>query len=93
MLAPPAPSPAYTAPFYRRHTILPSPHDDIIKRQAPVAAKKNLTHFTMPRRRRGTQKGGMQHEDCPGGHPSEYYSRPSTLNFGVLMGSGALVLV
>ncbi|KAL2951557.1 hypothetical protein AAZX31_19G058900 [Glycine max] len=35
----------------------------------------------------------VQHEDFPGGHPSEYYSRPSTLNCGVLMGSGALVLV
>ena len=38
-------------------------------------------------------KKGMQHEDFPGGNPSWYYSRPSTLNFGVLMGSGALVLV
>ena len=36
---------------------------------------------------------GVQHEDFPGGHPSQYYSRPSTLNRGVLMGSGALVLV
>src|SRR3954466_3021957 len=34
----------------------------------------------------------MQHEDFPGGLPFSYYSRPSTLNFGVLMGSGALVL-
>ena len=32
-------------------------------------------------------------KDFPGGHPSYYYSRPSTLNCGVLMGSGALVLV
>ena len=31
----------------------------------------------------------MQHEDFPGGHASQYYSRPSTLNFSVLMGSGA----
>ena len=38
-------------------------------------------------------KRGVQHEDFPGGHPSLYYSRPSTLNCGVLMGSGALVLV
>ena len=38
-------------------------------------------------------KKGMQHEDFPGGHPSKYYSRPSTLNFEVLMGSDALVLV
>ncbi|KAK4590180.1 hypothetical protein RGQ29_020646 [Quercus rubra] len=36
---------------------------------------------------------GVQHEDFPGGHPSSYYSRPNTLNCGVLMGSGALVLV
>ena len=35
----------------------------------------------------------MQHEDFPGGHPSQYCSRPSTLKCGVLMGSGALVLV
>ncbi|KAL2951556.1 hypothetical protein AAZX31_19G058800 [Glycine max] len=35
----------------------------------------------------------VQHEDFPGGHPFEYYSRPSTFNCGVLMGSGALVLV
>ena len=34
-----------------------------------------------------------QHEDFSGGHPSQYYSRPCALNFGVLMGSGALVLV
>ena len=26
-------------------------------------------------------KGGVQHEDFPGGHPSYYYSRSSTLNF------------
>ncbi|XXG47392.1 hypothetical protein AAC387_Pa02g2055 [Persea americana] len=37
-------------------------------------------------------KKGVQHEDFPGGHPSKYYSRPSTLNCGVLMGSGALAL-
>src|SRR5262249_23298113 len=41
----------------------------------------------------GMRQKGVQHEDFPGGHPSQYYSRPSTLNFGVLMGSGALVLV
>ncbi|KAF9663334.1 hypothetical protein SADUNF_Sadunf17G0035700 [Salix dunnii] len=43
------------------------------------------------KKRKGT-KGGVQHEDFPGGHTSQYYSRPSTFNFGVLMGSGALVL-
>ncbi|CAI9283124.1 unnamed protein product [Lactuca saligna] len=31
-----------------------------------------------------------RHEDFPGGHPSRYYSRPSTLNCRVLMGSAAL---
>ena len=36
-------------------------------------------------RRKIIIKKGMQYEDFPGGHPS--------LNFGVLMGSGALVLV
>src|SRR6185369_1736431 len=56
------------------------------------AREKYFQHFHRGRRR-VTQKGGMQHEDFPGGHPSQYYSRPSTLNFGVLMGSGALVLV
>ena len=35
----------------------------------------------------------MEHEDFPRGHPSQNNSRPSTLNCGVLMGSGALVLV
>ncbi|KAF9663332.1 hypothetical protein SADUNF_Sadunf17G0034400 [Salix dunnii] len=35
------------------------------------------------KKRKGT-KGGVQHEDFPG---------PSTFNFGVLMGSGALVLL
>ena len=39
------------------------------------------------------RKKGVQHEDFPGGHPSEYYPRPSTFHFGFLMGSGALVLV
>uniref|UniRef100_K4AV60 Uncharacterized protein n=1 Tax=Solanum lycopersicum TaxID=4081 RepID=K4AV60_SOLLC len=39
------------------------------------------------------QKGGIKHEDFPGGHPCYYYSRPNTLNFGVLMGSGAFVLI
>ncbi|GKB99273.1 hypothetical protein Tco_0985410 [Tanacetum coccineum] len=38
------------------------------------------------------KKRGVQHEDFPAGHPSQYYSRPSTLNCEVLMGSGALVL-
>ena len=41
---------------------------------------------------KNTQKE-VQQRDFPGGHPSQYYSRPSTLNCGVLMGSGALVLV
>ncbi|KAI5558600.1 hypothetical protein POPTR_017G069150v4 [Populus trichocarpa] len=35
----------------------------------------------------------VQHEDFPGGHPSSYYSRPSTFHCGVLMVSRALVLV
>jgi len=35
----------------------------------------------------------VQHKDFPGGHLSKYYSRLSTLDCGVLMGSGALVLV
>ena len=35
----------------------------------------------------------VQHQDFPGGHPSQYYSGPSALNFGVLMGSGVLALV
>ena len=35
----------------------------------------------------------VQDQDFPGGHPSYYYSRPTTLHCGVLMGSGALVLV
>ncbi|KAK8540304.1 hypothetical protein V6N12_046591 [Hibiscus sabdariffa] len=35
---------------------------------------------------------GVQHEDFPGGHPSLYCTRPSTLNCGVQMGSSALVL-
>ena len=39
------------------------------------------------------KKKGMQHKDFPGGHPYYYDSHPSTLNFGVLIGSGALVLV
>ena len=38
-------------------------------------------------------KKEVQHEDFPGGHPSYYYSRRRMLNCGVLMGSGALVLV
>ena len=38
-------------------------------------------------------KRRVKHKDLPGGHPSQYYSRPSTLNCRVLMGSGALVLV
>ena len=40
-----------------------------------------------------TTKREVQYEDFLGGHPSLYYSRPSTLNYEVLMGSGALVLV
>ena len=35
----------------------------------------------------------VQHLDFPGGHPSQYYSSPSELNFGGLMGSGAITLV
>ena len=38
-------------------------------------------------------KKRVQHRDFPGGHPSQYYSGPSALNCGVLMGSGALTLV
>ncbi|CAA2981969.1 MFS transporter [Olea europaea subsp. europaea] len=39
------------------------------------------------------RRKGVQHEDFPRAQPSLYYSRPSMLNFGVQMGSGALVLV
>ncbi|KAI4297569.1 hypothetical protein L6164_037454 [Bauhinia variegata] len=56
-----------------------------ICKQTPAAA-------SIGKRKAKGQKG-VQHEDFPGGHPSQYYSRPSTLNCGVLMGSGALVLV
>ena len=35
----------------------------------------------------------VQHEDFLKGHPSWYYSRPSTFYFRVLMGSDTLVLV
>ncbi|CAA2981974.1 Hypothetical predicted protein [Olea europaea subsp. europaea] len=35
------------------------------------------------------RRKGVQHKDFPGGYPSEYYSRLSTLNFEVLMGFGA----
>ena len=35
----------------------------------------------------------VQHQDFPGGHPSQYCSGPSALNCGVLMGSGVLALV
>ncbi|CAA2981954.1 Hypothetical predicted protein [Olea europaea subsp. europaea] len=42
-------------------------------------------------------RGRIGEKNCFSGekgvHPSEYYSPPSTLNIGVLMGSGALVLV
>ena len=38
-------------------------------------------------------KRGVQYEDFPGSHRSLFYSQPSTLNYGVLMGSSALVLV
>ena len=34
----------------------------------------------------------VQHENFLKGHPSWYYSRSSTFNFGVLMGSEVLVL-
>ena len=34
----------------------------------------------------------VQHEDFPEGHPFWYYSRSSTFNFEVLMGSEVLVL-
>ena len=36
---------------------------------------------------------GVQHQDFPRGHPSQNFSRLSTLNCRVLMGSNALVLV
>ncbi|PKA46235.1 hypothetical protein AXF42_Ash019986 [Apostasia shenzhenica] len=39
------------------------------------------------------QKKRIQYEDLTRGHSSQYYSRPSTLNCGVLMGFGASVLV
>ena len=46
-----------------------------------------------PKRTGKVTKREVQHEDFPEGHPSEYYSRPSTLNYGVLVGAGALGLV
>ncbi|GKF46624.1 hypothetical protein Tco_0136426 [Tanacetum coccineum] len=35
----------------------------------------------------------VQHEDFPIDHTSQYYLCPNTLNYGVLMGSDALVLI
>ena len=46
-----------------------------------------------PTKKTQKEKKGVQHEDFPGGQPSQYYSSPTTLNCGVLMGSSALVLV
>nr|KAJ0219091.1 hypothetical protein LSAT_V11C300125620 [Lactuca sativa] len=43
-----------------------------------------------PALKRVVTRKATRHEDFPGGHPSWYYSRPSTLNCRVLMGSAAL---
>ncbi|GJT67329.1 hypothetical protein Tco_1018809, partial [Tanacetum coccineum] len=60
----------------------------------PIIVKQNSP--SKPSRKHKVEipdkKRGVQHEDFPAGHPSPYYSRPSNLNCGVLMGSGALVL-
>ena len=50
-------------------------------------------NVTMTQREARKVKKRVQHRDFPGGHPSQYYSGPSALNCGVLMGSGALTLV
>ena len=50
----------------------------------------NIT-ATQPDALKGKRR--VQHHDFPGGHPSQYYSGPSVLNCGLLMGSGALMLV
>ena len=50
----------------------------------------NIT-MTQPDALKGKRR--VQHRDFPGGHPSQYYFGPSALNYGVLMGFGALTLV
>ena len=62
---------------------------DVLKNEYAVRSEKEKMNMRCGRK----GKRSVKHEDFPGGHPSKYYSRPSTLNFGVLMGFGALVLV
>ena len=62
----------------------------VLKSYMLSVARYLITFY--PKRAGKLTKREVQHEYFPGGHPSEYYSRPATLNYGVLMGSGALVL-
>ena len=57
-----------------------------------LSVARYLINF-YPKRTGKVTKREVQHKDFPGGHLSLYYSRPTTLNYGVMMGSGALVLV
>ena len=57
-----------------------------------ISVTRKLNSF-YPNRTGKVTKREVQHEDFPGGHPTKYYSRPSTLNYEVLMESGALVMV
>ena len=53
--------------------------------------RKNTAVLSTKRTRLEAKR--VQHQDFPGGHPSQYCSGPSALNCGVLMGSGVLALV
>src|SRR5512146_607497 len=80
-----------------RQMIYPRTSTENVTSDSPqLRPRGDTTRGTQRRESKGgreRQKGGMQHEDFQGGHPSLYYSHLSTLNFGVLMGSSALVLV
>ena len=60
-----------------------------------MSAEKEIQHLLLVTKIRHAymKKKCLQHQQFPGGLPSQYYAGPTLLNFSVQMGTGAFNVV
>ena len=58
-----------------------------------VSEKKGLVRKKKKKKKKERNIQSLQHQQFPGGLPSQYYAGPTLLNFSVQMGTGAFNVV
>lgn len=77
---------------FKDNFVVPSQTRNSFNRSGQIAKSKSLNEKKCSKKEKENMSG-VQHEDFPRRHLFEYYSHTSMLNFGVLIGSGTLVLI